>query len=157
MKRTFLLYFFCLAITYLSAQNSVLTLKEAVLKGIERNIALKGNAQEINKAGSQQSESRARLLPVIEGFANFQDNVERGVTMTDGSNISKLLYPITHTDMPYMQNQGLRYNSNAGFQLVMPIYNQPIFSGIKISEKLLEISRLNYEKAKEDLTVGTTN
>ncbi|MDR2836616.1 MAG: TolC family protein, partial [Bacteroidales bacterium] len=153
MKRALLLCFFCLAMIYLSSQNSVLTLKKAVIKGIERNITLKENEQEIHKYHSQQSESRTKLLPVIESFVNFQDNVERGVTITDGSNLSNLLYPITHTDIPYMQNRGLRFNTNAGIQLAMPLYNQSIFSAMKISDKLLEISLLGYEKAKEDLTI----
>ncbi|MDR3326554.1 MAG: TolC family protein [Prevotellaceae bacterium] len=142
-----------LLIFCLSAQSQVLTLSEAIQTGIEHNLTLKEGEEDVRKMRFAKSESRARLLPVIEGFANFQDHVERGVQITDGSTLSQLLYPVTHTDIPYLQNKGLRYNTSAGVQLVLPLYNQTIYTSMKIADKMLEMSRYSMEKAKEDLTV----
>jgi outer membrane protein TolC len=136
-----------------SAQDSILTLQQAIQTGIHNNFTLKEMELDVRKAKSGISESRAKLLPVIEGFGNFQDNIQRGIQITDGATLSKLLYPITHTDIPYMENKGLRYNTSVGVQLGLSLFNQTIYASINLADKMQNLSKLNYEKAKEDLTV----
>lgn len=53
-------------------------------------------------------------------------------------------------DKPYNVTQTLQYNA-AGLQLQMPLYNQTVYTALSISKVLDEISRLSYEKAREDL------
>ena len=131
------------------AQSDTLTLKRCIEIGIENNLTLQQKQQDIHIAEIGQSENRHKLIPVIQGYANFVHNVERATSVTDGSNLSKLL----GVDAPYMVGQGLDFQTTGGFQLSMPLYNQTLYTGIQIADKMKEISEVSYEKAKEDLTV----
>ncbi len=131
------------------AQSDTLTLKRCIEIGIENNLTLQQKQQDIHVAEIGQSENRHKLIPVIQGYANFVHNVERATSVTDGSNLSKLL----GVDAPYMVGQGLDFQTTGGFQLSMPLYNQTLYTGIQIADKMKEISEASYEKAKEDLTV----
>lgn len=131
------------------AQSDTLTLKRCIEIGIENNLTLQQKQQDIHIAEIGQSENRHKLIPVIQGYANFVHNVERATSVTDGSNLSKLL----GVDAPYMVGQGLDFQTTGGFQLSMPLYNQTLYTGIQIADKMKKISEASYEKAKEDLTV----
>lgn len=131
------------------AQSDTLTLKRCIEIGIENNLTLQQKQQDIHIAEIGQSENRHKLIPVIQGYANLVHNVERATSVTDGSNLSKLL----GVDAPYMVGQGLDFQTTGGFQLSMPLYNQTLYTGIQIADKMKEISEASYEKAKEDLTV----
>lgn len=131
------------------AQSDTLTLKRCIEIGIENNLTLQQKQQDIRIAEIGQSENRHKLIPVIQGYANFVHNVERATSVTDGSNLSKLL----GVDAPYMVGKGLDFQTTGGFQLSMPLYNQTLYTGIRIADKMKEISEASYEKAKEDLTV----
>ena len=131
------------------AQSDTLTLKRCIEIGIENNLTLQQKLQDIHIAEIGQSENRHKLIPVIQGYANFVHNVERATSVTDGSNLSKLL----GVDAPYMVGKGLDFQTTGGFQLSMPLYNQTLYTGIQIADKMKEISEASYEKAKEDLTV----
>jgi len=131
------------------AQSDTLTLKRCIEIGIENNLTLQQKQQDIHIAEIGQSENRHKLIPVIQGYANFVHNVERATSVTDGSNLSKLL----GVDAPYMVGKGLDFQTTGGFQLSMPLYNQTLYTGIQIADKMKEISEASYKKAKEDLTV----
>lgn len=131
------------------AQQKVLSLNECIKIGIENNITLKGKQQDIQKGKYGLSESRSKLLPVISGFGNFTNNIDRGTSVTDGSGMGALL----GVDMPYMESRGLRYTTVGGMQLSMPLYNQTIYISISIAQKMKEINQLTYEKAREDLII----
>lgn len=142
MKRlTLLLSVFC--ITAGASAQTVLTLRQCIETGIERNLSLQGKRNEMQKAKYGISENRARLLPQINGFASWNDNFEPPVSVTDGSAYGNL-YSVTHT---------LRVNSTAGLQLQMPLYNQTLLATMKVAKMGDELSRLGYEKAREDLTM----
>lgn len=104
--------------------------------GIENNLSLRGQRNEIQKSKYAISENRAKLLPQINGVANFNDNFDPPVSVTDGSAYDK----------PYNVTQTLQYNAAAGLQLQMPLYNQTVYTALSISKVLDEISRLSYEK-----------
>ena len=87
------------------------------------------------------SENRVKLLPQINGFANFNDNIDPPVSVTDGSSYG----------VPYNITRTLQYSANAGVELQMPLYNQTLYTSISIAEIVDEMSRLSYEKAREDL------
>lgn len=74
MKRLlFTFTFFCLLVVGGHAQK-VLTLKECLEIGIKNNLSLESKRNEIQKGKYGISENRARLLPQINGFANYNDN-----------------------------------------------------------------------------------
>lgn len=53
------------------AQSNVLTLRECIELGIKNNLSLQATGQEIIKANIGKSDSRMRLLPVIQGYGNL--------------------------------------------------------------------------------------
>ena len=134
----FALLCFCLSKSF---SQELLTLEECLKKGIENNLSLQGQRNEMRKSSYSISENRAKLLPQINGFANFNDNFDPPVSVTDGSSYG----------VPYNVTNTLQFNSTAGVQLRMPLYNQTIYTAISLSKVLDELSRLSYEKACEDL------
>ncbi len=148
-QKSLLVMMFTIGAVECIAQSDTLTLKRCIEIGIENNLTLQQKQQDIHIAEIGQSENRHKLIPVIQGYANFVHNVERATSVTDGSNLSKLL----GVDAPYMVGQGLDFQTTGGFQLSMPLYNQTLYTGIQIADKMKEISEASYEKAKEDLTV----
>ena len=139
-KLLFTFAFLCLAIAKGDAQKT-LTLKECLEIGIENNLSLESKRKEMQKSKYGVSENRARLLPQINGFANYNDNIDPPVSVTDGSAYGN----------PYNITQTLRFNANAGLQLQMPLYNQTLYTTVSIAKIMDEINRLSYEKAREDL------
>ena len=136
----FIFSFFCLPVASAGAQDT-LALENCLKIGIENNLSLQSKRKEIQKGRYGISENRARLLPQINGFANYNDNIDPPVSVTDGSAYGNP-YNVTHT---------LQYSANAGLQLQMPLYNQTLYTSISIARTMDEMNRLTYEKAREDL------
>lgn len=139
-KLLFLFSFFGLAAGGVKAQDT-LTLEDCLRIGIENNLSLQSKRKNIEKGRYGVSENRTRLLPQINGFANFNDNMDPPVSVTDGSAYGN----------PYNVTQTLQYGANVGLQLQMPLYNQTLYTSISIAKTMNEISRLSYGKAREDL------
>ena len=136
----FIFSFFCLPVASAGAQDT-LALEDCLKIGIENNLSLQSKRKEIQKGRYGISENRARLLPQIKGFVNYNDNIDPPVSVTDGSAYGNP-YNVTHT---------LQYSANAGLQLQMPLYNQTLYTSISIARTMDEMNRLTYEKAREDL------
>lgn len=114
MKRQlFTFSFLCLLALGTRAQDT-LTLEDCLKIGIENNLSLQSKRKEIQKGKYGISENRAKLLPQINGFANYNDNIDPPVSVTDGSAYGN----------PYNVTQTLQYNANFGLQL--QIYNPQI-------------------------------
>lgn len=122
------------------AQN-ILSLEECIEIGIENNLALQTKRNEIRKGQYALSENRARLLPVINGFAGFTDNIKPPVSVTDGSSYG----------VPYNVTKTLPYSANAGIQLQLPLYNQTLYTSMDVARIMDQLNRLGYEKAREEL------
>ena len=103
--------------------QEVLSLEECLNIGIENNLSLQTKRNDMEKGKYTLSENRARLLPQINGFANFNDNIDPPVSVTDGSAFG----------VPYNVTQTLQYTANAGIQLQMPLYNQTLYTAVSIA------------------------
>lgn len=144
MRRKCLLMFLFIVIYSINAcAQKTLSLKECIETGIENNLLLKNSEQDIRKAKYTISENRAKLLPVINAFGNFNNNVDPASTLLDGS----------ANGIPYIESRMLRYSTSGGAQLSLPLYNQTLYTSIRIAEKIKEIKEYSYEKAKEDLII----
>ena len=124
----------------ITAQN-ILSLEECIEIGIENNLALQTKRNEIRKGQYALSENRARLLPVINGFAGFTDNIKPPVSVTDGSSYG----------VPYNVTKTLPYSANAGIQLQLPLYNQTLYTSMDVARIMDQLNRLGYEKVREEL------
>lgn len=123
------------------AAQDILSLEECIKIGIENNLALQTKRNEIRKGQYALSENRARLLPVINGFASFTDNIKPPVSVTDGSSYG----------VPYNVTKTLPYSANAGIQLQLPLYNQTLYTSMDVARIMDQLNRLGYEKAREEL------
>lgn len=139
-KKLFTFTFFCFSLISGNAQE-IITLEQCLQTGIENNLSLRSKRYDIAKGKQSLSENRAKLLPQINGFANFNDNMNPPVSVTDGSSYGNK-YNVTQT---------LQYNASAGIQMQIPLYNQTLYTSISIARTMDELNLLTYEKAKEDL------
>lgn len=126
--------------------QEVLSLEKCLNIGIENNLSLQTKRNEMEKGKYTLSENRARLLPQINGFANFNDNIDPPVSVTDGSAFG----------MPYNVTQTLQYTANAGVQLQMPLYNQTLYTAVSIARITDRMNSQSYGKAREDLIMEIT-
>lgn len=141
MRKRLFIFAFSFSCLVGSHAQEVLSLQECLRYGIEHNLGLEGKRNEMRKSQFAISENRAKLLPQINAFANFNDNFDPPVSVTDGSAYGNP-YNVTHT---------LQYNASAGVQMQLPLYNQTLLSSMRLTKMMHGISRLNYEKAREDL------
>lgn len=141
-RRLFIFSLLCWGALQAGGQT-VLTLQECLRRGIENNLSLENKRNEIKKGQYAISENRARLLPQINGFANYTDNIDPPVSVTDG----------TAYGNPYNVTQTLRANASTGLQLQMPLYNQTLYATLKVARMADELNKLSYEKAREDLVM----
>ena len=140
MKQLLVIFTFLCVLVPVKAQD-VLTLEECLRLGIENNLSLESSRNEIRKGEHTLSENRAKLLPQINAVAGFNDNFNPPVSVTDGSAYGN----------PYNVTKTLQYNASAGIQLQMPLYNQTVYTAVDIARTMNELTRLSYEKAREDL------
>lgn len=140
MKRLLFTFSLFCSLSLLNAQE-ILTLPECLRMGIDKNLTLKSQRNEMRKSKYGISENRAKLLPQINAIANMSDNFEPPVSVTDGSAYGNP-YNVTHT---------LQYNASAGLQLQMPLYNQTVYTSVALARLMDEANTLSYEKAREDL------
>ena len=140
MKRLLFTFSLLCSLSLLNAQE-ILTLPECLRMGIDKNLTLKSQRNEMRKSKYGISENRAKLLPQINVIANMSDNFEPPVSVTDGSAYGNP-YNVTHT---------LQYNASAGLQLQMPLYNQTVYTSVALARLMDEANTLSYEKAREDL------
>lgn len=123
--------------------QEVLTLEQCLKIGIENNLSLQTQRNEIKKGKISITENRAKLLPQINAIAAFNDNFDPPVSVTDGTAFGK----------PYNVTNTLQYNASAGVQIQMPLYNQTVYTAISITKMLNHLNQLSYEKGREDLMV----
>ncbi len=140
MKRLLFTFSLFCSLSLLNAQE-ILTLPECLRMGIDKNLTLKSQRNEMRKSKYGISENRAKLLPQINAIANMSDNFEPPVSVTDGSAYGNP-YNVTHT---------LQYNASAGLQLQIPLYNQTVYTSVALARLMDEANTLSYEKAREDL------
>lgn len=126
-----------------------MTLQECIKTGIANNLSLANARIGIDKGRTGVSQSRSRLLPVINGIFQFTDYLKSPVNVTTGT-----LLGGDFPESPTWQTiKSMQYNANAGIQLSMPLYNQTILAAIDVAKTVEEINSLSYEKAVEELTM----
>lgn len=148
MKLFYSLILLCIGTAKISAQN-VKTLKECIALGIENNLTLDNGRIDVNKGNTGISQSRSRLLPMLDGVFQFTDYFKKPVNVTTGT----LLGNDFPDDPTWQVIQSTQYNVNAGVQLSMPIYNQTVFAAIDVAKTVEKLNRLSFEKASDDLIV----
>lgn len=132
-----------------AAQAQTMTLAECIRTGIDNNLRLANARTEMLKSHTRVAQSRSRLLPTVNGTAQFTDYLKRPVNVTTGT----LLGNDFPDDPTWQVIRSMKYNASAGVQLAMPLYDQTILASIDAARTVERISALSYEEAKEELTV----
>ena len=137
----------CLASSVCMAQE--MTLRQCIDTAIENNLSLDNARIGIRKSDTELSQSRAKLLPIINGVFQITDYLKNPVNVTTGT----LLGNDFPDDPTWQTIRSTQYQANAGIQLNMPLYNQSVYAAIDMAKTAKEITTLSYEKGVEDLTV----
>lgn len=146
LRLTLLVVILCVTLNGWS-QNDTLTLGNCIKIGIENNLLIKSSQQDLRISEIAESENRSKLLPVIYASACFTDNLHKGTSVADGTNLSKAL----GIDIPYLKSRGLEYATTGNFKFSMPLYDQTIYTSINIADRMIEISRCSYDLAIDNL------
>lgn len=151
MKKLILTIGLCVASIF--GHSQVLTLRECIDIGVERNLSLHRSSISTDIAINRLSENRSRLLPMLDANFQFTDFLMKPTNVTTGA-----LLGSDFPDNPtWQQIRSMQYGVNAGILLSMPIFNKSILSGIDVAKTMVNISRISTELAKEDLTVVIAN
>lgn len=137
----------CLACTV--CQGHTMTLAECIDAGIAHNLSLANARVGISKGRLGVTQNRSRLLPVLQGVAQSTAYLKSPVNVTTGT----LLGNDFADDPTWQTIKSMKYQTNAGIVLNVPIYNQSIFANIDVARTIESIQSLSYEKAREELTV----
>lgn len=141
--------FIIASITGIVCQAQTMTLTECISRGISCNMALANAQTGIKKGRLGVTQNRSRLLPVIQGVAQMTDYLKSPVNVTTGTLLGN-----DFPDSPTWQTiKSMKYQTNAGIMLNLPIYNQTILADIDVARTVEQLQKLSYEKAKEELTV----
>lgn len=132
-------------------QDSIYTLKQCIETAIGNNLSLQQKGLEREKKQYDIMANRAKLLPVIKAYGNFTNQVDKSTSLSLSNPLGG--HPVEGQN--YNESRGMRYNTNGGLQLNMPLYNHTLYTSIHIAKQMEDISRMAYDKAVEDLTVTT--
>ena len=136
-------------LTCTASQAQTMTLAECIDRGMANNLQLTNAQTAIRKGRLGVTQNRSRLLPVIQGVAQMTDYLKSPVNVTTGVLLGK-----DFPDDPTWQTiKSMKYQTNAGILVSVPIYNQTIFANIDVAKTVEQLQSLSYEKAKEELTV----
>lgn len=147
MKQIATFIIFCVVAVICHGQT--MTLAECVSMGISRNLQLANARIGLEKAHLGVTQNRSRLLPMIQGVAQFTDYLKSPVNVTTGVLLDKD-FP---NDPTWQTIKSMKYQSNAGILLNVPIYNQTLLSSIDVAKTVASLKNLSCEKAKEELTL----
>ena len=136
-----------LSVTAVSAQTK--TLGECIKIGIERNLQLAEKRIDIQKGETQISQSRALLLPRVDGSLQVLDYLKDPVQVSNSTLIA-MDFP---DDPQWARVRTMQYTSQAMLKAQMPLYNQNILAAIDAAKVVKELYTLAYDKAVETLTV----
>jgi outer membrane protein len=128
-----------------SAQDTIrfLSLKEACIQGLERNVDVLNARLERQKTHYKSDEAQGKLYPQIDAYSNFNYYYS----------IPKMVLPgeiFGQTGMIAVQI-GTKYDWSNGFKASQVLYNQSYFTSLKLAKSMENLSELNLQQKKEEM------
>jgi outer membrane protein len=153
MIRKFILMVSLLAVglSCLIAQDSTkyLSLKQCLKTGLESSQSMINAGLEKEKMLYQKQGTLSRLFPQIEGFGTYDNYVKLPVTMIPGD-----IFGQPGTTIPV--SLAMKHNISTGLKATQTIYDKTAIAALSLSEKMKEISNINYDKVSKDLIYEIT-
>ncbi len=150
----YLLYcwLFVLITTVSHAQGyEKLTLQQAIDLALNQNRNIQSRLLDEKSMVYERKDALSPAYPQIKGTLSFQHNIQQPVSFVPASAFGG-------PDGVFNQfPQGLKNNSSAGIEATQLLYNQALFDGLKAIEVSKDLTKLQTEKEKQDLSNQITS
>lgn len=134
-----------------NSQTETWSLEQCVDTALMHNKNIKINKNNISISEAKKEEAKANLIPKVMLNADYKYF----------TNLPYQLMPLSVFGGPEGQFKeaqfGVPHNINANLQFSMPLYNSQIFGGIKMSETVIELKELQYQKSEEQIVFEISN
>lgn len=137
MKSFFLNVVFISCAILVSAQNK-LSLKQAIETGITNNLTVNQSDLAMQKADIAMKQSKANMLPTLNGSANY------------GANQGRSIDPFTNAFI----NQDVSYSAYGANSTVLLFQGSSLHNQIKSNELGYQASKMELQQAKDNLTIN---
>lgn len=126
-----------------AAEMVALSLSKACSLALEKNVSIKNQKLDLQKNMWQRRDAVGKLLPKIEGYSSFNCYYA----------IPKVLLPgeILGGSGMIPVEFGTNYDWSTGLKATQILYNQAVFTGIKISKRISELGELSIQQKQEEI------
>lgn len=130
------------------AQPETLTLNQAITEGLTHSSIIQNAKLEQQKYQSQLRQTQSQLYPKIEAFSDFVSYYAQ----------SKLIVPgeIFGQEGDIVAEFGTKYTWNSGLRTTQVIYNQSLFTMIRIARESLVLGELSVRLQQQTLVYQIT-
>jgi outer membrane protein len=150
-KIIFMAFLMPMYLNCMIAQDSVkyLSLKQCLKTGLESSQSIINAGIDKEKIVYQKQGAYSKLFPQIEGFGTYDNYVKLPVTMIPGE-----IFGQPGTTIPV--SLAMKHNISGGLKATQTIYDQTAIAALSLSEKMKEITNINYDKVCKDLIYEIT-
>jgi outer membrane protein len=152
-----------------SAPPAVLTLPQAIKRGMENNRAIRIAALQQDNAAFRKAELFARLLPQVNGSAGIDDYIDLPVSFLPRSAFSALIPSsgmMGGTPPPQASesesskflrvNLGVQWNASVGVEATQVLYSHALFAGLQLVNTGEELAALALEQERDKVAQAIT-
>ena len=150
MRKLILLTFLTFAITAKSQEVKSLTLKEAINYALENKADAKKAKLKVENSNYQIQEVRSRALPQITANGSLNYNPILQTTVIDGAAFGQ---PGTVIQAAF----GQKWSSTAGLSLTQALFDQTVFTGLKVAKSTREFYQINNQLTEEQVIERVAN
>ena len=152
-KKTFLFSFILILGWQMIQAQEVLSLTQVLDQTRKQNKNLKMSENEVKIASEKNKEVKSNLIPKIQANGDYKYYFDLPTQLMP----AKAFNPMA-PDWKFKPAQfGVPHNINANVQIVLPVYNPQLYGNIKTTKIAKELSRLKYNKTKEQVLYDVSN
>ena len=152
-KKAFLFSFILILGWQMMQAQEVLSLTQVLDQTRKQNKNLKMSENEVKIASEKNKEVKSNLIPKIQANGDYKYYFDLPTQLMP----AKAFNPMA-PDWQFKPAQfGVPHNINANVQIVLPVYNPQLYGNIKTTKIAKELSRLKYNKTKEQVLYDVSN
>jgi outer membrane protein TolC len=143
-------FLFFLAQNATAQGGSPLTLQQCIEYGLTHNPSIMKAGLETEKSDYKLTEARSEYLPQVSGSVQLIDNLKLQTMVLPGEFVGQ---PGTTVPVQF----GTLYNLTGAVDATQKIYDQSSIEAVRIAKQNAQLSELNTQKTKEQLTYDLAN